>query len=166
MTFHRVLMLEMEKSMLAVCPSLGALPYWDQTLDSETGRYFADPNKWIFSNVYFGSYTGDAKAGYVVTDGAFRYWPIANFTTPELFIPKQYLSRALQQYSGSASGTPQLRGGGNLLNTPYATRFPKHDGFPMFDGKMYPQFDQQDFDLCTNPLWVTNWMQWQVVGQK
>lgn len=35
MTFHRAFLLEMERSLLAVAPALGALPYWDITVSAQ-----------------------------------------------------------------------------------------------------------------------------------
>jgi hypothetical protein len=79
MTFHRALLLKVERSLLAIDSDIEAMPYWDYAKDTNTGVYFQTGN-FIFSNDYFGDYAGDPKQNYAVTNGLFAYWPIAEFT--------------------------------------------------------------------------------------
>ena len=58
MTFHRGFLLTIELSLLAIDPSIEALPYWDMTLDAVGGKYHPDgedPENYIFSDKFFGS---------------------------------------------------------------------------------------------------------------
>lgn len=64
-TYHRAFIREAENSLLAINPSISGLPYWDSS--SQTS---------IFTKKYFGSLIG-AGQGYVVNNGAFKNWPIA-----------------------------------------------------------------------------------------
>ena len=38
MNFHRAFLLELEQSLLAISPAMGALPYWDITADNPDGK--------------------------------------------------------------------------------------------------------------------------------
>jgi hypothetical protein len=49
MTFHRAYLLLIEQSLRAVDPTIIALPYWDMSLDSKTGKYRHDKDKYIFT---------------------------------------------------------------------------------------------------------------------
>jgi hypothetical protein len=161
MTYHRIILLEFEAAMLSCLPAsspLQALPYWDAALDTEVGRYFEDPEHFAFSDAWFGSYTGNASAQYQVTDGAFAGWNIAKFD-PKAYIPAAYRKSALAQYAGSPYG--MIRGSHNIINTPSFARLPKRGGFPTLDGRAYPVFTHDDFNLCSNARWVHTWMDWQ-----
>eukprot|EP00808_Paulinella_micropora_P024537 g71512.t1 len=79
MTFHRAMLLKWELSLLSIAPSLGAMPYWDISLDSTTGKFYGTEN-FIFSDKYFGDYYGNQKENGTVTNGLFAYWPIVEWT--------------------------------------------------------------------------------------
>lgn len=80
MTFHRAFLLRYENSMLAVDPSIGAMPYWDYSKDTQTGECFEE-ECYIFSDNYFGSLSGNAAKNHAVTDGLFAYWPVVEWTS-------------------------------------------------------------------------------------
>eukprot|EP00439_Symbiodinium_sp_Y106_P072335 s179_g13.t1 len=82
MTFHRALLLKYELALLAVDPSIEAMPYWNMAYDAQGGKYEMDPIKGIFTNNYFGDYYGNmGMANYQVTNGLFANWPIAHWTS-------------------------------------------------------------------------------------
>jgi hypothetical protein len=68
LTFHRAWLLQLEQSLLAVNPSLGALPYWHMPLDQPGGRYHGT-SRYIFSQRYAGSISGNPQAGYGMSSG-------------------------------------------------------------------------------------------------
>lgn len=70
MTFHRAWLLELEEALLAVSPALGALPYWDVSLDAPGGPYFNTTDVFMGPK-WAGCMDGDAGAGYGVTTGLF-----------------------------------------------------------------------------------------------
>lgn len=82
MTFHRAWLLELEEALLAVAPALGALPYWDITLDSPGGLYHNTSDVFLGPK-YAGCIDGDASADYSVTTGALGATPVP-LLTPDL----------------------------------------------------------------------------------
>ena len=49
--------------------------------DSIGGRYYKDPENYIFSDKYFGDFTGDPDQEYAVTNGLFAYWPVPEWSS-------------------------------------------------------------------------------------
>ena len=94
-TFHSALVLAFERSLLAINPSIEALPYWDSSI--------VEPS--IYTEELFGSPigTGDRNA---VVDGKFGNWPVlANFST---ISTSNYLAltggHGWTNYTGNADG--------------------------------------------------------------
>ncbi|CAE7266133.1 griF, partial [Symbiodinium sp. CCMP2592] len=71
-TYHRAFTLRFEESLLAVDPSIGALPYWDYNIEARS----KDPRQ---SEIWewFGSSEGDPAQGNAVKDGRFGHWRVA-----------------------------------------------------------------------------------------
>jgi len=139
------------------------LPYWDQTLDSDTGVFYKDPEHYIFGPKRLGGYTGNASEGYVVTDGRFARGPILNFT--ETLIPERWREGVTSVYKGNPFG--KIRAPNNNLDTLYVTRLPKdlnaYDSKSEFhyDGKNDITFTASDAALCSSGFWARNWMEWE-----
>ena len=53
----------------------------DTALDSNTGKYRHDPDKFIFSENFFGDFVGDPDNEYVVTNGLFAFFPVPEWTS-------------------------------------------------------------------------------------
>eukprot|EP00913_Durusdinium_trenchii_P011469 g10768.t1 len=82
----RMVILKMELALMAADTNrpiqVTAIPYWDQSLDSEDpiGRYRNAPDKYIFSENYFGDFWGKPENDYAVVNGLFAEWPVAIWT--------------------------------------------------------------------------------------
>jgi hypothetical protein len=121
MTFHPLLMLEMENAILAVDPSIGAVPYWDWAIQ--------DPP--LFTDDYFGSAPGTGP-NFQVADGRFPNWPVS-VITPDIW-RGQYLpyhnSTTTMGFTGTTnSGRFRFSGNQNEFVTRYGKR-PTHDFDP------------------------------------
>ncbi|KAI7837734.1 hypothetical protein COHA_008456 [Chlorella ohadii] len=116
MTFHRAFLLELEESLLAICPDMKALPYWDLTLDNPiTGKYWNTPNA-IMTEKYAGAQDGNALVGSGVITGVWAWRQVKRF------IPQQWSPKILKVYNGSAYGL--VRGPTNTNYNPLVTRYP------------------------------------------
>jgi hypothetical protein len=80
-----------ENSLLAVDPSVLAMPYWDFSLDSVGGKFELDPELSIFSSNFFGSRNG-AGDNFQVTDGLFGNWSISEWSS-ERFGKSSWLAK-------------------------------------------------------------------------
>eukprot|EP01128_Nolandella_sp_AFSM9_P003523 TRINITY_DN1517_c0_g1_i4.p1 TRINITY_DN1517_c0_g1~~TRINITY_DN1517_c0_g1_i4.p1 ORF type:complete len:449 (+),score=105.56 TRINITY_DN1517_c0_g1_i4:353-1699(+) len=106
-TWHGGFVLEFENCLLAIDPSIGALPYWDQTITSPS----------VFNDEYFG-FDPDQSTDYQVVTGAFANWPV----TPD-FDLSQFDSYINDTYMGmTMPSSGYLRGYDNALTTPNVTR--------------------------------------------
>lgn len=63
--YHRLWLLEVENSLIAIDPAISGLPYWNSFKDG-----FA-----VFTNEYLGS-PPEAENDYAVRDGKFAYWRV------------------------------------------------------------------------------------------
>lgn len=166
MTFHRAILLEFELALLSVVPQLGALPYWDITLDTRGGKYAntSNPN-YIFSKNWAGSITGDPTKFYTVTDGLFAWHEVSYFDWDEY-------GHVSKIYNGSLS-TGLLRSPDNRNNNTYYTRFTYNntaDGQASYSNLIQlpnPQpnefninYNIDDFRFCHDPSIVSDWMDW------
>jgi hypothetical protein len=165
--------------MLAVDPSTLALPYWNYSKDTDTGDCYQDPECYIFSNSYFGSRYGDPDENYAVTDGLFAYWPITEWTSRrfgKLSPYKQLDCPRLEYFQGvTAKNCERCCGQDNCTCTkkdvykrwvrnhddctPYMARNP--DEVLPIDGTRELMGAQAEFDACTNPANIKNYMEWQ-----
>lgn len=65
--FHRSWLLRLERALLAVDPGIESLPYWNIALDAyPDGKYRDDPDKYIFTDKYFGHLFTDPNDGGIV----------------------------------------------------------------------------------------------------
>jgi hypothetical protein len=90
-TWHRAYLLMIENSLLAVDPSVLAMPYWDFSLDSAGGKFELDPERSIFSSNFFGSRDGTGD-NFQVTDGLFRNWSMTEWSS-ERFGKSSWLAK-------------------------------------------------------------------------
>jgi len=93
--WHACLTLEFENTLLAIDPSIGAVPYWNwnETLNP-------------FNDTYFGSAPGTGER-YEVIDGPFAYWPVADMNESlwnELYVPYMRNSSGIDYSGETASG--------------------------------------------------------------
>lgn len=187
MTFHRLLLLKMELALLAVDPSIEALPYWDISLDSVGGKYYKDPETWIFSDNFFGSYWGKGP-NYEVNDGLFANWPIPEWTRERMGADSRMAKDSFcirsEFFSGMKSTTcPSCCGKGETCTcpkgekvptwmrnhpdcAPHVARQPNDKAGPQGFFKLGGTYDliyrQKDFDACDKyPENVRSWMDWQ-----
>lgn len=113
MTWHLAFVLEFEMALLAIDPSIGAMPYWDETL--------AEPS--VFTDDYFGSDT-TAENNFVITDRAFANWPVSTFSWAdyESFLTGD--ASALGFGMDDTNGTSTfLRGDGNLASEAFVVQY-------------------------------------------
>lgn len=102
-TYNRALALLVERSVLAIDPEIEALPYWDYSIQE-----FADPAKSVvWSDDFFGESHGDGNDQWMIRNGPFKDWHIAN-------------ASELGENVGSPLG--YLRGLTNMLQAPRITR--------------------------------------------
>ncbi|KNC76306.1 hypothetical protein SARC_11183 [Sphaeroforma arctica JP610] len=150
MTFHRFLLLEIERTLLSIRPEFKALPYWDMALDSAIGgKYAMSDEDSIFSPKFFGSYTGNPSENYAVTDGSFAYWPVSQFNSTE------YAPYA-DVYNGSET-TGFNRKYTNPSNVSFVARFDK-SGYSNPDPIMLLEANT---NICANYAFIKTWEQWQ-----
>lgn len=81
--FHRAYLLAFENSLLAIDPSIEAMPYWNVFRDTPDSDdcYGYDNECYIFSDKYFGDLYGDSSEDYAVTNGLFAYWPVPIYSS-------------------------------------------------------------------------------------
>jgi hypothetical protein len=107
-TFHAAFVLEFENTLLAIDPSIGALPYWSTT------------NGEIFTETHMGSALGTGE-GHTVVDGKFARWSVPdNFNMAEWSPYLHPVPNASNGFHGSFPGF--LRDLRNNLNMSYVTR--------------------------------------------
>lgn len=185
MNFHRMVILKMELALLAADANrpmkVRAIPYWDQSLDSEdpVGKYTNDPNKFIYSENYFGNFWTEASDSYAVVNGLFAEWPVSVWTE-ERFGPKSELANRTGSMcirSGFFPGTVATKDDCGADYTPtrwfrdhvdcsqYVTRQPDDPNGPQAYGPLCGHygicFSKEEFDSCsTYPENVRTWMQW------
>lgn len=76
LTYHRAYVRLFENSLQAIDPRL-AVPYWDMFVEGDVYTSGGDPSKSIlFSEDFYGSFSGDPADGWRVKDGAFAYWGV------------------------------------------------------------------------------------------
>jgi len=114
--YHSALSLEVEQSIMAIDPSIEALPYWDVAAGGDA-----------FDAVYFGSAPGTGE-GNTVVDGPFANWPITkdfDITEYESYLngtPGVAFEYPWGEYPWrTTANTGFLRA--SPLTTPYITRF-------------------------------------------
>eukprot|EP00008_Paramoeba_atlantica_P007787 CAMPEP_0201488550 /NCGR_PEP_ID=MMETSP0151_2-20130828/18868_1 /ASSEMBLY_ACC=CAM_ASM_000257 /TAXON_ID=200890 /ORGANISM="Paramoeba atlantica, Strain 621/1 / CCAP 1560/9" /LENGTH=475 /DNA_ID=CAMNT_0047873865 /DNA_START=169 /DNA_END=1596 /DNA_ORIENTATION=- len=181
MTFHRLYVLKWELSLLSVDPTIEAMPYWDISADSSNGKYRNDPDKYIFTENYFGSYQPTDR-GYKVVDGLFAHWPIVEYTEDRFgsssplasvstCIAKEYwkpkpasvCTRCCNSLDPRCKCTDDddyptlLRGFDNCI--PTLVRNPSNN--PLILGSNEIVFSEEDFNACADPTNTPSWMAWQ-----
>ena len=124
-TFHRIMMLEFEESLIAIDPTIetevGGIPYWDSTLDLNTYGTSNLGNSIIFSDDYFGSITGNESERYGVTDGQFWNWTVHSNAT-EVGCPPPYqnpFGLLRSNFNPDNSHEHFTRRGPNVCNAPF-----------------------------------------------
>jgi len=187
MTFHRALLLKYELALLAVDPSIEAMPYWNMAYDAQGGKYEMDPIKGIFTNNYFGDYYGNmGMANYQVTNGLFANWPIAHWTS-ERFGSKSHMAKGnpcieKEYFKGTTasvcdrccmdtSGTCECDEDTDTYSTflrahddctPWVARWPEDpDALGPLGGTYKLVYTEEDFHNCTDIKQVRTWMEWQ-----
>lgn len=189
MTFHRALLLKYERSLLAVDPTIEAMPYWNMAYDAQDGKYKNNAEKYIFTNNYFGSYYGTG-INYQVIDGLFANWPVLEWTA-ERFGNKSYMApdnkcireeyfkgtvpsvcdqccqlpKALcdcENLPGGATPTYTRRVRAHDDCSPHVARWPEDpDAAGPLGGTYEIVYNEDDFDICTDVSKVQSWMEWQ-----
>lgn len=180
--FHRAFLLQFENSLLSIDPIIGALPYWNMALDSSTGKYRHDSQNYIFSDNFFGSFRGDVRDNFAVTNGKFAKWPI------DIFNESRHGSKSNSNYQCLQEGwmvpqpattcrrccgkTPEecqcneshdvydtfLRTTGEC--TPFTVR--DYSKFPgMIGNTRELLYDENNFHACTNARNIRSFEQWQ-----
>ena len=72
---HRAFVLAFENSLIAVDSQIDGAPYWNYYID--VMEYANDLTESpIFSDEYFGSFSGDESMDYAITDGKFKFWRV------------------------------------------------------------------------------------------
>mmetsp|Transcript_6769 Transcript_6769/g.11923 ORF Transcript_6769/g.11923 Transcript_6769/m.11923 type:complete len:569 (-) Transcript_6769:3135-4841(-) len=184
MTFHRALLLKYERALLAVDPSIKAMPYWDISLDAldedgNPGKYRNNPDKYIFTDKYFGSYWGNSSYNYAITDGLFPLFPIGEYSRNKYGrtskLAKNNKGIREEYFTGYTATTCKrccfdsdctckksdkystfIRDHDDC--TPYATRNPKSQD--ELGGTYELVYTKRDFDRCLSDG-VETWMDWQ-----
>lgn len=164
MTFHRAFLLKVELALLSVDSGIGALPYWDMSLDAVDGDYYKDAEKSIFSPSYFGAKDTKADNNYTVTDGLFAFWPIAKleqFKSNKAECIKSGLAAKFITSCDDGSGPVYLRNTFKNCNL-YLTRNPESEPNSFnIQGSLDIVYSQEDFSQCTDPTNIKSWMEWQ-----
>ncbi|CAE7598404.1 unnamed protein product [Symbiodinium natans] len=182
MTFHRALLLKYELALLAVDPSIEAMPYWNMAYDAVGGKYRNDPAKYIFTNNFFGSYYG-APPNHAVVDGLFANWPVAHWTSERFgnkshlaagnpCITKEYFRGTKASTCDRCCGVAACECGEDDKHTtflrahddctPVVARWPEDpDALGPLGGTYEIVYTEEDFDNCTDLSQVRTWMEWQ-----
>lgn len=178
MTFHRAVLIEFENALLAIDPDIGAMPYWDVTLDSENGGiYYQQDPEWIFSSSHFGSYNGDPNQNFQVMDGLFAEWPIIEYSEDRFaHLDTQCVNEGwftgtttttctrCCAEEGACECTPDDSFPTFLRNhddcTGIVTRSAAQEDENHVGGYYDIQFTQKDFDKCIDGASIQNWMDW------
>jgi hypothetical protein len=133
---HKAFVLAFENALLAVDPSIGALPYWDLRTD----KSFLGS-----SSLQFGSSTGTG-ADYSVADGAFANWTVGPVDS-DLLLAKT--GSATYFKGNNFTGTTLLRN--SNVPTTSLVRFPKC-------ADIGPNaYTADDYSTCANQ---TSWVEW------
>ena len=186
MTFHRAFLMEMEATLLDILATrnssssgesggsgtgigigIGGIPYWDFSLDSDTGPYYLSEDEYLFSAAFLGSLDGDATEGYAVADGQVAHWPVSQYDAAAiagLGVPPASVAYLNEVYRGSAAPAPLLRSANNTNAAGFLTRFPTPRGapFPTMDRRGGLDYGAGSFASCAS--WrqgVRDWMGWQ-----
>ncbi|CAK9108349.1 unnamed protein product [Durusdinium trenchii] len=184
MTFHRALLLKYELSLLSVDPTIEAMPYWNMAYDAKDGKYRHDPEKYIFTNNYFGNYTGTG-ANYMVIDGLFANFPVTEWTS-ERFGNKSYMAKdnkcireewfkgtkpsvcdrcCVTHCSDCRDTSPDVYTTRLRLHddcSPYVARWPMDpDALGPLGGTYDLVYSEEDFAACHDVKVVRSWMEWQ-----
>ncbi|CAK9005252.1 unnamed protein product [Durusdinium trenchii] len=183
MNFHRMVILKMELALMAADTNrpiqVTAIPYWDQSLDSEDpiGRYRNAPDKYIFSENYFGDFWGKPENDYAVVNGLFAEWPVAIWTE-ERFGSKSKLANqskciASEFFKGTVATADDCGDGYTATRwfrdhvecSEYVARQPNDPNGPQAYGPLGGHYgivySKEEFEACsTYPENVRTWMQW------
>ncbi|CAB9523412.1 tyrosinase [Seminavis robusta] len=111
-TWHAAFVLEFENALLAIDPSIEAMPYWDETV--------AQPS--VFIEDYFGVDPAGSSATMEVTTGKFANWPVSSTFSIDDWTP--YMTdTSTVTFNGNMASPSILRGGENNVTAMYATRY-------------------------------------------
>jgi len=111
-TFHRVMVLLVEESLLAVDPAIEAIPYWNFNEDFE--QYEDPSDSVVWTDSYFGESQGDVNNGWQIRNGPWANWTVTK--NPTTFKPNPF---------------GFLRGWGNMNNAVGLTRAHTICGVPL-----------------------------------
>eukprot|EP01128_Nolandella_sp_AFSM9_P003524 TRINITY_DN1517_c0_g1_i5.p1 TRINITY_DN1517_c0_g1~~TRINITY_DN1517_c0_g1_i5.p1 ORF type:complete len:482 (+),score=106.36 TRINITY_DN1517_c0_g1_i5:353-1798(+) len=139
-TWHGGFVLEFENCLLAIDPSIGALPYWDQTITSPS----------VFNDEYFG-FDPDQSTDFQVVTGKFANWPVtANFDLSQF---DSYIDYTYQGYATPSSG--HLRSAVNTLSNPNVTRYGSGE-----DVENFGRYKEDEWLACTTDSTYLIWNDW------
>lgn len=180
--FHKAMLLAFENALLAIDQSIEAIPYWNIQLDAINGTYRHDPNNYIFSENFFGSWRGDPNNGFALSDGPFAFWPVPLFNSSlhGTDSPDKHLKCLQQGWINPAPASicrrccgstdvackcdqdddvfdRVLRGHDNCML--YAVR--NYEEAPIVGGTREILFTEDDFNKCTDPTLIRDFPQWQ-----
>lgn len=128
-TYHRAFTLRFEESLLAVDPSIGALPYWDYNIEAKS-KNPRESEIWE----WFGSSEGDPAQGNAVKDGRFGHWRVA----------------AAKEISNLSNSFGLLRSPWNVNPSPFITRH-------RFSCGSQTHFEASFWELCLRAPTYLEW---------
>lgn len=164
--------------MLAVDPTIEALPYWDYSEDTKSGKYF-ETEDYIFSDKYFGSINGNPNKNHAVTDGLFAYWPVAKWTSSQFGSTSSLNTRCAKQewFKGTKASVRDRCCGDSTCqcdqpDDTFTTFFRAHDDCTPYTARNPEEVakildtrdllgTKPDFEVCTRSKNINSFMDWQ-----
>ena len=116
-SWHATFVLEFENALLAVDPTIGAVPYWDECLSEPSA----------FTEDYFG--TDPSGDPFIVSDGKFANWPIVTDFSMDDWTPYFTDPSTVAFAGGGNTSASFLRGADNTVSTSFATRYGSGSGW-------------------------------------
>ncbi|KAL3931474.1 MAG: hypothetical protein SGBAC_011291, partial [Bacillariaceae sp.] len=116
-TWHTAFVLEFEMSLLAVDPSIEAMPYWDETI--------SEPS--VFTEDYFGVDPAADSESKEVTSGRFANWPVSSEFSLDDYAA--YIADSSTITFAGSDASPSILRGENMETSAFATRYGSGSGW-------------------------------------